>query len=306
MEIKRIAVDTSKAVFTVHGTDLEDHAILRRHFSRPAFEAFFAKQPSTDVALEACGGSHHWGRRLTEMGHRVRLIPPQYVKPFVKRGKNDRNDAEAICEATGRPGMSTVPVRAAEHQARAMIVGVRDLLVRQRTQVINALRGYAAEFGVIAAKGTAQVGALMERVGSADAAVPEAAQEMLTVLADQVAQLDGRIAGLDLKMRQAAAADETARRLMKVPTIGPVGALTLPDGRPGAVPLGPALRVLAGAGSQGTLDRRQAAAGRDLPGGERTAATAAGGGCHGSDPSCQAWQQERVALVISFAGTAAA
>ena len=128
MEIKRIAVDTSKAVFTVHGTDLEDHAILRRHFSRPAFEAFFAKQPSTDVALEACGGSHHWGRRLTEMGHRVRLIPPQYVKPFVKRGKNDRNDAEAICEATGRPGMSTVPVRAAEHQARAMIVGVRDLL----------------------------------------------------------------------------------------------------------------------------------------------------------------------------------
>lgn len=120
-----------------------------------------------------------------------------------------------------------MPVRAAEHQARAMIVGVRDLLVRQRTQAINALRGYAAEFGVIAAKGTAQVGALMERVRSAEAVVPEAAQEMLTVLADQVAQFDGKIAGLDLKMRQAVAADETAHRLMKVPTIGPVGALTL-------------------------------------------------------------------------------
>lgn len=227
MEFKRIAVDTSKAVFTVHGIDLEDRAVLRRNFSRQAFEAFFAKQPPTNVALEACGGSHHWGRRLTELGHRVRLIPPQYVKPFVKRGKNDRNDAEAICEAAGRPGMSTVPVRAAEHQARAMIVGVRDLLVRQRTQAINALRGYAAEFGVIAAKGTAQVEALMERVRSADTAVPEAAQEMLTVLADQVAQFDGKIAGLDLTMRQAAAADETARRLMRVPTIGPVGALAL-------------------------------------------------------------------------------
>ena len=158
MEIKRIAVDTSKAVFTVHGIDLEDRAVLRRNFSRPAFEAFFAKQPSTDVALEACGGSHHWGRRLTELGHRVRLIPPQYVKPFVKRGKNDRNDAEAICEAAGRPGMASVPVKTAERQADAMIVSVRDLLVRQHTQLINALRGHASEFGVVAAKGASPRG----------------------------------------------------------------------------------------------------------------------------------------------------
>ena len=227
MELKRIAVDTSKAVFTVHGIDRDDRAVLRRNFSRPTFEAFFAKLAPTEVVLEACGGSHHWGRRLTELGHRVRLLPPQYVKPFVKRGKNDRNDAEAICEAAGRPGMSTVPVKAAERQAQSMIVGVRELLVRQRTQAINALRGYAAEFGVIAAKGTSQAGKLMERVRSTDAAVPGAAQEMLTVLAGQVEHYDRQIATLDLQMRQTAAADETARRLTKVPTIGPVSALTL-------------------------------------------------------------------------------
>ena len=227
MEFKRIAIDTSKAVFTVHGIDREDRGVLRRNFSRPAFEAFFAKLPPTEVALEACGGSHHWGRRLMELGHQVRLIPPQYIKPFVKRGKNDRNDAEAICEAAGRPGMSTVPIKPAERQAQAMIVSVRDLLVRQRTQAVNALRGHAAEFGVIAAKGTSQVTVLMERVGSTDAAVPTAAQQMLGVLAGEVEHFDQQIAALDAQMRQTAATDETARRLIKVPTIGPVTALTL-------------------------------------------------------------------------------
>ena len=227
MELKRIAIDTSKAVFTLHGIDGQDRPVLRRNLGRLAFDAFFAKLAPVEVALEACGGSHHWGRVLTGMGHRVRLIPPQYVKPFVKRGKNDRNDAEAICEAAGRPGMTTVPIRPAERQAEAMIVSVRDLLVRQRTQLINALRGHAAEFGVIAAKGPSQVGVLMERVTSAEARVPAAAQRMLTVLAAQVALADQEIAALDAQMRKAAAADETARRLMKVPTIGPVGALTL-------------------------------------------------------------------------------
>ena len=108
IEVKRIGIDTSKAVFTVHGIDQQDRPVLRRNLTRLAFEAFFANLARTEVALEACGGSHHWGRVLSAMGHRVQLIPPQYVKPFVKRGKNDRNDAEAICEAAGRPGMATV------------------------------------------------------------------------------------------------------------------------------------------------------------------------------------------------------
>src|SRR3954447_16712600 len=227
MELKRIGIDTSKAVFTVHGIDRQDRPVLRRNFTRLTFEAFFAKLAPTEVALEACGGSHHWARGLSAMGHRVRLIPPQYVKPFVKRGKNDRNDAEAICETAGRPGMATVPVKPADRQAEAMIVSVRDLLVRQRTQLINALRGHAAEFGVIAAKGTSQIQALMERVTSDEAHVPAAARQMMAVLAGQVEQADREIAALDARMREAAKSDATARRLMKVPTIGPIGALTL-------------------------------------------------------------------------------
>ena len=226
MDYKRIAVDTSKSVFTVHGIDMSDQPVLRRNFSRPGFEAAMAKLSPSEIAIEACGSSHHWGRMLTAMGHRVRLIPPQYVKPFVKRGKNDRNDAEAICEAAGRPGMAMVPVKSADAQADAMVLGIRELLVRQRTQAINALRGHAAEFGVIAAKGTANVAALMDHVQQ-DRQMPDAAREMLEFLAHQVAQLDERIGLLEARMRRMAAADADAKRLMDVPGIGPIGAITL-------------------------------------------------------------------------------
>lgn len=133
MELKRIGMDTSKHVFTLHGVDAEDRVVLRRELRRSQVEAFFAALAPTEVALEACGASHHWGRLLQRLGHRVRLIPAQYVKPFVKRGKNDRIDAEAIAEAASRPGMRFVPVRAAEQQAAAMLLSVRALLVRQRT-----------------------------------------------------------------------------------------------------------------------------------------------------------------------------
>lgn len=125
-------------------------------------EVFFAKLPPTHVALEACGGSHHWGRRLAGLGHTVQLIPPQYVKPFVRRGKNDRNDAEAISEAAARPGMPSVAVKSAEQQAEAIVLSARELLVRQRTQLVNAMRGHAAEFGIIAAKNISQLPALLE------------------------------------------------------------------------------------------------------------------------------------------------
>jgi transposase len=226
MELKRIGVDTSKAVFTVHGIDAQDRAVLRRNFSRPGFEAFFAKLPPTEVALEACGGSHHWARVLSAMGHSVRLIPAHYVKPFVRRGKNDRNDALAICEAAGRPDLPCVPVKSAERQAEAMILSVRDLLVRQRTQLINAMRGHAMEFGVVVAKGSHQVEALMQHVADAPG-VPEAARRMLAVLARQLADVEAEIAGLDAQMKAAAMADPVARRVMKVPAVGPVGALAL-------------------------------------------------------------------------------
>jgi transposase len=147
MEFKRISIDTSKLIFTLHGVDAHDRVILRR----AQVEAFFTKVPPTEVALEACAGAHHWGRVLGAMGHRVKLIPPQYVKPFVKRNKNDRDDAEAISEAASRPSMRTVPVKTTDEQAATIVVKHREMLVGQRTQAINALRGHAAEFGAIVA-----------------------------------------------------------------------------------------------------------------------------------------------------------
>ena len=195
MNLKRIGLDTSKAVFTLHGVGHDEKAALRHNMRRAEMEAFFAKLPPTHVALEACGGSHHWGRRLAALGHTVQLIPPQYVKPFVRRGKNDRNDAEAISEAAARPDMPCVPVRSAEQQAEAIVLSARELLVQQRTQLINALRGHAAEFGIVAAKGTSRLPALLEAVAAEDA-VPEAAKQMLAFLGAQVAQLDEQIAEL--------------------------------------------------------------------------------------------------------------
>lgn len=226
MKLKRIGLDTSKAVFTLHGVNADEGIVLRRDVRRADLEPFFARLPPTLVALEACGSSHHWGRRLAALGHTVRLIPPQYVKPFVRRGKNDRNDAEAICEAASRPGMPSVPVRAAEQQADAIVLSARELLVRQRTQLINAVRGHAAEFGIVAAKNTSHLPALLEVVATSET-VPEAARTMLAFLGSQVTQLDERISELDQRMRQQHKADPVSRRLAEVPGIGPVGALSL-------------------------------------------------------------------------------
>ncbi len=192
MEFKRIAVDTSKAVFTVHGLDERGHPILRENLTRARFEKFLGKVSPTEVVLEACGSSHHWGRFAQELGHAVRLVPPQYVKPFVKRGKSDRNDAEAISEAASRPSMRFVPVKSAEAQAEAMDLNARDLLIRQRTQLVNAVRGHAAEFGVIAAKGIAHIVPLLQKVAETD--MPQAAKETLAQLGRVVAQLDAQLA----------------------------------------------------------------------------------------------------------------
>jgi len=226
MNLKRIGLDTSKAVFTLHGVDQDEKAVLRRNMRRAEMEAFFAKLPPTHVALEACGGSHHWGRRLASLGHTVQLIPPQYVKPFVKRGKNDRNDAEAISEAAARPGMPSVAVRSAEQQAEAIVLSARELLVRQRTQLVNAVRGHAAEFGIVAAKGTSQLPALLEVVAVGEM-VPDAAKEMLAFLGGQVAQLDERIGELERRMKQQHKANPVSQLLAEVPGIGPIGALSL-------------------------------------------------------------------------------
>lgn len=226
MELKRIAIDTSKYLFTLHGVDHDDRVVLRRELRRDKLKAFFAALPPTEIVMEACGSSHHWGRLLIALGHVVKLIPPQYVKPFVKRGKNDRIDAEAINEAASRPSMRFVAVKGAEQQAATLILKTRDMLVRQRTQLINAVRGHAAEFGVIAAKGTARVEPLLARIAEDDT-LPAAARAMLAVLGGQIATLDAQIAALETQMRAAHKANPLSRLLEQIPGIGPISALSL-------------------------------------------------------------------------------
>jgi transposase len=224
-ELIRIGVDTSKSVFTLHGVDASGHAVLRKEMRRSGVVAFFRKQPAVAVCLEACGGSHHWARELRGLGHEVRLIPPQYVKPYVKRGKNDRNDAEAICEAGGRPGMRFVPVKSAGQQAEAMVLKVRASLVGQRTQLINTLRGHAAEFGVIAGAGIGKVAALLAAV-AADAAIPALGKEMLAVLGRQIDRLDEQIAELDKRLSATHRANAMSRLLATIPGVGEIIALS--------------------------------------------------------------------------------
>ena len=227
MNYKRIAIDTSKGVFTCHGIDAEGRIILRRDLKRTQMQPFFAALPPTEIIMEACGASHHWGRVLIKLGHAVRLIPPQYVKPFVKRGKSDRADAQAICEAAGRPDMRFVAVKPADKQAEAMVITVRDQLVGQRTALINALRGHAAEFGVVAAKGAAHAGPLLVEASRPQAGVPQAAQEMLAVLGAQVASLDAQIKALDTRLHAQFKASEPCRRLAKIPGVGELTALAM-------------------------------------------------------------------------------
>jgi transposase len=225
-QYKRIGVDTSKAVFTLHGIDHHDRPVLRINLRRAQMIPFFRKLPPTEIAMEACGAAHYWARELIALGHEVHLIPPQYVKPYVKRSKNDRNDAEAICEAAGRPGMHFVPVKSVTQQAQGMVLKVRETLVGQRTLLINTLRGHAAEFGVIAAKGLHQVGPLQAAIEQ-EPAIPPEAKDMASLLGRQIEDLDTKIKELDGKLATAHKANEVSQRLATIPGVGPVTALTL-------------------------------------------------------------------------------
>src|SRR5271165_4355702 len=199
IQYKRIGIDTSKAVFTLHGIDQQDRPVLRINLRRAQLIPFFTKLPPTEIAMEACSGAHYWARELIALGHVVRLIPPQYVKPYVKRGKNDRNDAEAICEAAGRPGMHFVPVKTLAQQAQGMVLKVRETLVAHRIRLANTLRGHATEFGVIAAKGLDKIVPLLSAIEQ-EAAIPDEAKEMFVLLGQEIEQLDVRIEQVDKKL----------------------------------------------------------------------------------------------------------
>ncbi|MDE2133819.1 MAG: IS110 family transposase [Alphaproteobacteria bacterium] len=227
-EVTTIGLDIAKHVFHAHGVDATGHQVFSRRITRGKLLDFFATQPRCVVALEACGGAHHWGRELMRLDHEVRLIPPAYVRPFVKRHKNDAADAEAICEAAQRPNMRFVAVKSEGQQASALVFRTRDLLVRQRTQLVNAVRGHLAEYGWVAPKGRSYVallGDLLEdELGSS---LPEAARAMFEVMLGMIDELDERIATLDKEIARRTREDEVARRLMTIPGIGPVAATAI-------------------------------------------------------------------------------
>ena len=225
MRIIRIGLDTSKHVFQVHGVDENETPALRRQLRRSEVAKFFAKLPPTRIGLEACGASHHWARRLRGLGHEVLLMPPQYIKPYVKRGKNDAIDAEAICEAMSRPTMRFVTVKSAENQAALMMLGVRDLLVKQRTMLINAIRGHAAEFGVTAAKGSKQVVELLQRLAD-DAEVPALAREMIGVMAAQLDAVEAKLKAIEARLMAWHRQNQTSQCLATIPGIGPIGGVS--------------------------------------------------------------------------------
>ena len=226
-QVTTIGLDIAKQVFHVHGADASGAPLFSRRVTRSKLIGFFASQPRCLVALEACGGAHHWARELTRLGHEVRLIPPAYVKPFVKRQKNDSADAEAICEAAQRPSMRFVPVKDEEQQARAAVFRARDLLVRQRTQLLNALRGLLAEHGWVAPKGLFHAAAMMARIEDPSCTLPERARAVFLVMIETVKALDARIAGLEREIVKRAKEDPVARRLMTIPGIGPITATAL-------------------------------------------------------------------------------
>jgi transposase len=220
-QFSRIGMDTSKHIFQLHGVDAVEQVILRRKLKRREVLRFFGGLEPTVVGLEACGGAHYWARELMRLGHSVRLIAPQYVKAYVKRGKNDAADAAAICEAMSRPTMRFVAIKSAESQAALMLAGMRDRLVRNRVRLANAIRGYAAEFGVIAAKGQAQIEPLLLRL-QADETLPTLARELFAEHAEEYARLDAQLEAIDAKLMAFYRASATSRRLVQVPGIGPV------------------------------------------------------------------------------------
>ena len=238
-QIIRIGMDTSKHIFQLHGVDAAERPVLRKRLGRRQMVAFFAKLPATVIGIEACGAAHYWARVLGEFGHEVRLIAPQHVKPYVKRNKNDRRDAEGLCEATGRPTMRFVSVKTAEQQAALMLAGLREQMVARRTQLSNAIRGYAAEFGITAAKGLDKIEPLLADIAQ-DESVPALARGSFAVQGREYAQLQSELKAIEARLRAWHRANADSRRLAKIPGVGPIGASALvmktPD--PSAFPSG--------------------------------------------------------------------
>ena len=232
MNITTIGLDLAKHVFQIHGVDGAGHVVVKRRLRRAQLVSYFASLPACLIGMEACATADFWARELRSLGHEVRLMPPQYVKAYVKRGKNDAADAAAICEAVTRPSMRFVPVKTEDQQSALLMHRARELLVRQRTQLINAVRGHLAEFGLVAPRGPWNLPLLLARLEE-DAAVPEPARQVVQLLAAQLEDVGGRIAELDGRIMAWHKDSPVSRRLATIPGIGPLIATaiaaTVPD-----------------------------------------------------------------------------
>jgi transposase len=221
-EISMIGLDLAKNVFQVHGVDASGKVVLQRRLGRKAVERFFAKLPPCAVGMEACGSAHYWARVIGRHSHDVKLMPPAYVKPYVKRNKNDGRDAEAICEAMSRPTMRFVAVKSVEQQAMLSVHTTRALLVKQRTMVANTLRAQLSELGIVAAQGHEGLHELMARLEVPSEEIPEMMRSALLMLVEQWQALDAKERVLEKQIVKAVRCDQEARRLMAVPGVGPI------------------------------------------------------------------------------------
>ena len=224
-EVSTIGLDIAKSVFQVHGVDVAGSVVIRKRVSRAKVLEYFGGLPRCLVGIEACPSAHHWGRELQALGHQVRLIPPSYVKAYLKSSKNDANDAAAICEAVTRPSMRFVPIKTKEQQAVLMLHRTRQLLVRQRTMMSNALRGHLAELGIVSAKGRNGTAELLRII--ADGRVSPAVCDILEVLARQYDAIGTEIASIDKNIMALHRACEASRRLAEIPGISPISATAL-------------------------------------------------------------------------------
>ena len=228
MNVTTIGVDLAKSVFQVHGVDAAGETVVRKQLRRRQVLPFFRKQPACLVGMEACATAHHWAREIAALGHEVRLMPPRYVKPYVKRNKNDAADAAAICEAVSRPTMRFVAVKTAEQQSVLMLHRSRALLVRQRTMLVNAIRAHMAELGIVARVGLPQVKALLAVIADeADDRIPPLARSCLHGLAVQLMSLEHEIAAAGQRIHAWHRSSEVSRRLETIPGIGPITASAL-------------------------------------------------------------------------------
>lgn len=221
-KIIRIGMDTSKRLFELHGVNAAEQPVLRKRLRREQVVAFFEQLPATVIGMEACGGAHDWARVLCALGHAVRLMAPQFVKPYRKRGKNDAADAAALCEAMSRPTMRFVAVKSAEQQAALMLAGVRERMIARRTQLANAIRGYAAEFGLVVAKGLDKIEPLLARIAH-DATLPALARELFALQGREYRRVQAQIKELEARLMAWHRENATSRRVAKIPGIGPVG-----------------------------------------------------------------------------------